>query len=244
MRRNFVVAALLFLLSIGFTAQTAAAKSKPSEYELIVRHLKTKYRAKKVNIPFIWFARFAVSMVRPAGVKSFSITLFEDLKFSAETLDYEMQEAMKKSFGEAEWSSILRARSAEGQQAYMYMRESGKNVKVALVAIDKKNAAIIRATFSPERLAEFINDPKLFGISLKDNGPPQLQQQTKSPDPQTTQPPDVQSDKPADVTTDKPADVKADKPAEVKTDKPADVAKDKPAVANDKSAEVAKDKPE
>ena len=207
MRRNLVVVTLLFLLSIGFTALPAAAKSKPSEYDQIVRHLKTKYRAKKVNIPFMWFARFAVSMVRPAGVKSFSITLFEDLKFSAETLDREMQDAMKKSFGEAEWSSIFRARSAEGQQIYMYMRESGKNVRIALVAIDKKEAAIIRATFSPERLAEFINDPKVFGVSLKDNGPPQLQQQTKSPDTK----PDVQTDKPADVTTDKPADVKTDK---------------------------------
>jgi hypothetical protein len=168
MRRHLVIVSLVFMLSIGFTALPASAKSRPSEYDQIVRHLKTKYRAKKVNIPFMWFARFAVSMVRPAGVKSFSITLFEDLKFSAETLDREMQDAMKKSFGAAEWSSILRARSAEGQQVYMYMRESGKNVQIALVSIGKKDAAIIRATFSPERLAEFVNDPKLFGISLND----------------------------------------------------------------------------
>jgi hypothetical protein len=38
-----------------------------------------------------------------------------------------------------------------------------------MVAIDKEGAAIIRATFSPERLADFINDPKIFGISLKDD---------------------------------------------------------------------------
>lgn len=173
MKRPLVFASLLFLLSISFAALPAAAKSsikvsKPSEYELIVRHLKTRYRAKKVNIPFIWLARFAVSVVRPAGVKSFSVTLFEDLKFSAESLDKEMQTAMKRSFGRAEWSPILRARTAGGQQVYMYMREAGNNVKIAMVAIDKKNAAVIRATFSPERLAEFINDPKLFGISLNE----------------------------------------------------------------------------
>ena len=51
----------------------------------------------------------------------------------------------------------------------MYMREEGKSVKIAVVTIDKENAAVIRATFSPERLAEFINDPKIFGISLNDN---------------------------------------------------------------------------
>ena len=175
MKKRVLLAFLLLLLSVTIVAPSAAAKTrsagKPSEYELIVRHLKSRYRAKKVNIPFIWLARFAVSVVRPAGVKSFSVTLFQDLKFSAESLDKEMQVAMRNSFASSGWSSILRARSAGGQQAYMYMRESGKNVKIAMVAIDKENAAVIRATFSPERLAEFINDPKLFGISLKENQP-------------------------------------------------------------------------
>ncbi|HEX6124937.1 MAG TPA: hypothetical protein VFZ23_06135 [Pyrinomonadaceae bacterium] len=169
--RKYLVT-LIFLLSVSFAALPAAAKtpavSKPSEYERIVKHLKTKYRAKKVKIPFMWFARFAVSVVRPAGVKSFSVTLFEDLKFSGETIDKEMRSAMKNSFGGPEWNSILRTRTAEGQQVYMYMSESGRNVKLAMVTIDKANAAVIRATFSPERLADFINDPKIFGISLND----------------------------------------------------------------------------
>ena len=168
MRKHLVLASLLLLLSISFAAPQVTAK--PSEYDRIVKHLKTKYKAKKVNIPFMWFARFAVSVVRPAGVKSFSVTLFEDLKFSGENIDKEMQVELRKSFT-ADWSPIFRARSAEGQQAYMYMREEGKVVKIALVTIDKQNAAIIRATFSPERLAEFVNDPKIFGISLNDQQP-------------------------------------------------------------------------
>jgi hypothetical protein len=51
----------------------------------------------------------------------------------------------------------------------MYMREAGKSVKIAVVTIDKQQAAVIRATFNPEKLADFINDPKIFGISLDDN---------------------------------------------------------------------------
>ena len=144
------------------------AQAKPSEYDLIVRHLKSKYRAKKVKIPFMFLARFAVGVVRPAGVKSFGVTLFKDLQFSYEELDREMQSAMRSSFG-AEWSPALRLRSRDGQQAYMYMREDGKNVRIALVTIDKQQAAIIRATFSPERLADFINNPKILGIPLKDD---------------------------------------------------------------------------
>ena len=163
--KKIFIATALLLLVFGFSAPTANANG--NEYKKIVSHLKTKYRAKKIKIPFMFLARFAVSVVRPAGVKSFSVTLFEDLKFSRESLDKEMQSAMRNSFDE-NWSPIFHVRSREGQQAYMYMSEAGKNVKLALVTIDKEQAAVIRATFSPDKLVDFINDPKIFGISLND----------------------------------------------------------------------------
>ena len=165
-QKKFTAALAFLLLILAFSAPTVNAKG--GEYKKIVKHLKSNYKAKKVKIPFMFLARLAVSIVRPAGVKSFSVTLFEDLKFSRETLDKEMQTAMRSSFN-AEWSPIFRVRSRDGQQAYMYMREAGKSVKITLVTIEKGQAAVIRATFSPERLADFINNPKIFGISLDDN---------------------------------------------------------------------------
>jgi len=165
-RKKILVALAFLTLAFTFAVPTADAKGG-GEYKAVVKHLKTKYQAKKVKIPFMWLARFAVSIARPAGVKSFNVTLFEDLKFSRETLDKEMQLAMKNSFG-ADWTSILHVRSRTGEQVYMYMREAGKNVKIAVVTIDKEDAAIIRATVNPEKLADFINNPKIFGISLDD----------------------------------------------------------------------------
>lgn len=165
-KRIFLVTAVLFLVFTAFSPVAAEAKGG-DEYGRVVNHLKTKYRAKKVRVPFMFLARWAVGVVRPAGVKSFNITLFEKLQFSRATLDEEMSAAMKNSLG-PEWSPILRVRSHEGQQVYVNMRESGANVKLMMVAIDKEGAAIIRATFSPDRLADFINNPKVFGISLKD----------------------------------------------------------------------------
>jgi hypothetical protein len=166
MRKQILIAAAFLFLLLSLNAPAAYAKG--GEYGQIVRHLKTKYRAKKVKIPFMWLARFAVSVARPAGVKSFSVTIFEDLKFSKETLDTEMQAAMRDSFG-AEWSSILRVRSRTGEQVYMYMRDAGKDsVKISLVTISDKQAAVIRATINPDRLAEFMDNPRIFGISLDD----------------------------------------------------------------------------
>lgn len=162
-KRNILaVAAVLLLTSAAAVPQASA---KPSEYEKIVKHLKTSYRAKKVRVPFMWLARFAVKVVRPAGVKSFNVTLFQDLKFSRESLDREMQMALRDSFG-PEWSPVFRVRSRDGQNAYMYIREAGRNIKMTIVTVEKSQAAVIRATFSPEKLADFIEDPSIFGISL------------------------------------------------------------------------------
>jgi hypothetical protein len=168
-RKNIFI--WLTFLTLAITFAVPSANAKGGEYKAVVKHLKTKYQAKKVKIPFVWLARFAVSVVRPAGVKSFSVTIFEDLKFSRETLDEEMQTVMRNSFS-ADWSPILRVRSRTGEQVYMYMREAGKSVKLAVVTIDKKQAAVVRATINPDKLAEFINNPKIFGITLDDNKQP------------------------------------------------------------------------
>lgn len=163
-RKKFFIAATFLLFAFTFSANAQKGKG----YSAIVSHLKTNYQAKKVNIPFMFLARFAVRIVRPAGVKSFSVTLFEDLKFSRETLDREMQTAMRNSMS-AEWSPVFRVRSRDGQQAYMYMKDAGDSVKIMLVTIDKAQAAVIRANINPEKLAEFINNPKILGISLSDD---------------------------------------------------------------------------
>lgn len=173
-RALLVVALSLFVFSAAIPTQ-----AKPSEYDAIVKHLKTKYKAKKVNIPFMWLARFAVSVSRPAGVKSFSVTLFKDLQFAYSELDKEMQAAMRNSFG-PEWIPAIRVRTRKGQQVYMYMREDRNVVKIAMVTIDKQEAAIIRATFSPDRLADFINNPKILGINLGNDPPPNAESQEHS----------------------------------------------------------------
>ncbi len=156
---------LVFLSALVFTLAVPQAEAKGNEFDAVCDHLKTKYQAKKVKIPFMWLARFAVGIVRPAGVKSFKVTIFRDLKFSPETLNDEMRLVMSDAFSD-EWTPILRVRNRDGNQVYMNMREDGKNVKIMLVTIDKTEAVVVRAKFNPEKLAEFIENPSIFGISL------------------------------------------------------------------------------
>lgn len=174
-KKPFAAFCCLMLISTfaAFSPVNANEKNvkKVNEYKSIVKHLKTRYKAKKVSIPMMWLARVAVKIARPAGVQSFSLTMFENLQFSSQTLDAEMQSMMKKSFA-ADWSPIFHVRARDGQQIYMYMREAGKSVEMTLVTIDKtekKQAVVVRAKFSPEKFIEFVADPKMFGISIGDD---------------------------------------------------------------------------
>ena len=200
MKKNHTLALVLAAVVFSFVSVPPQVQAKPSEYDQIVNHLKSRYRAKKVKIPLLWLARFAVSVVRPAGVKSFSVTLFEDLKFTPDMLDKELQGTLDRAYAET-WSPILRVRSRDGQQVYMYMREAGKDVRLTLVTIDKKQAAIIRATFSPEKLAEFANDPKLFGISLSNSGKNNPPKQAPDPIVVPPAPPEPQPTDPGSLLT-------------------------------------------
>jgi len=168
MRKKLLLAVFTFLLlASGFASSTVNAKG--NEYDAVCNHLKTKYKAKKVKIPFMWLARAAVGIIRPAGVKSFKVTIFKNLQFSRDTLHKEMQSAMKESFSD-EWSPILRIRSRNGEQVYMNIRQSGKNLKVLVVTIDGDQAVVVRAKFNPKKLVKFIENPKIFGISLSGGG--------------------------------------------------------------------------
>src|SRR5215218_5545727 len=122
----------LFFLALFFNFAAPSTSAKDKEYEALVNHLQKSYQAKKRKVPFMWLARFAVKVVKPAGVRSFNFTLFESLNFSFASLDEEMQSAMRNSLN-PEWSPILRIRSQNEDQVYAYMREDGKNIKMMLV---------------------------------------------------------------------------------------------------------------
>lgn len=168
MRLRKKIFIVVTFLAVALTLAIPNAEAKGNEFDAVCNHLKTKYQAKKVKIPFMWLARFAVGVVRPAGVKSFKVTTFRNLQFSPETLNDEMKNLMSNSFDE-NWTPIMRVRSQTGEQVYMNMREEGNNVKVLVVTINKNEAVVIRAKFNPDKLAEFINNPNIFGIPLEVN---------------------------------------------------------------------------
>lgn len=160
---NALVAFVMTAIMLSAASQTVRADDP--EFDAITNHLKLHYNARRVSIPFLGLANFFVKIVRPAGVKSFKVAIFEDLNFTPGKADSELGLVMRNALS-AEWQPILRTRSRDGEQVYIYAREAGENLKLMVVTIDHTDAVVARVKVSPKRLSEFLNNPKILGISV------------------------------------------------------------------------------
>jgi hypothetical protein len=142
----------------------APASARGGDFDAVVRNVRAACGGKRVRIPFLGLANFASKFVRPAGVKSFKLAVFEDLTMSGDVSG--LGAAVARSLG-PEWRPLVRVRVSHGaEQTYVYVREAGGDLKLMVVTLDGEQAAVIHAKVSPEALARFARDPNVLGISL------------------------------------------------------------------------------
>ena len=173
-RRLFIYA--LVLLAICSVSYSRAAAQKTGGFDAIAKHLKTRYHAKKKGIPFLGLAKFAIRIVKPAGVKSINVSLFGELRDTGELSDGELSSLMRNSLS-AEWQPLISVRNRKGEHVYVYATEAGKDIKLAVLVINKSEAVLARVKVEPNALRKFLDDPRILGISLGSEGqPPQALQ--------------------------------------------------------------------
>jgi hypothetical protein len=155
-----VLAGLLLTFVIS-----APATARADDFDAVVKNVRAVCGGKKVRIPFLGLAGFATKIVRPAGVKSFKLAVFEDLTRTGDVSG--LGAAIGHSLGPG-WRPLIRIRSGRGaEQTHVYVREAGDNLKLMIVTLDGDQATVIRAKVNPEALARFARDPKILGISLQ-----------------------------------------------------------------------------
>jgi hypothetical protein len=158
--RSWTVCAPLLLVLLY---QPAAARA--DDFDAVVRNVRSACGGKRVRIPFLGLAGFATRLVRPAGVKSFKLAVFEDLRRTGDVSG--LGAAIGQSLGPG-WRSLVRIRSGRGAaQTYVYVREAGDNLRLMIVTLDGEQATVIRAKVNPEALAKFARDPRILGVSLQ-----------------------------------------------------------------------------
>lgn len=142
------------------------ARAGDREFDPIVKHIKAQYRAKQRRIPFFGLARFAVKMIRPAGVKSIKVAIFEELSGAPAAGDHALALVIGNSLG-ANWQPLARVRSKGGEQTYVYARDAGSNIKLLVVSISGSEAVVARVKLNSDALAKWLNNPSVMGFSLK-----------------------------------------------------------------------------
>jgi hypothetical protein len=155
--------AVLSLVTLSYSP----ASAKGDDFDAVVRNVRAACGGKKVRIPFLGLASFATKFVRPAGVKSFKLAVFEDLTMAGDAAA--LGAAIGQSLG-PEWRLLVRVRSGHGaEQTHVYVRDAGDDLKLMIVTLDGEQATVIRAKVNPEAVARFAREPKVLGISLGRN---------------------------------------------------------------------------
>ncbi len=162
-RRSALLAIMIALLA----SPSFFALAKGKGFKGVVKHIETNYRAKKVRIPMLGLANFAVKLIRPAGVKGFKLAVFEDQDFSARPGAVSFDAVMREAY-DKDWRPMVQINSKRNgnSHTFIYVKYSGKDVQFALAVLEDREAVLLEVKFNPDAAARFLENPKIMGISL------------------------------------------------------------------------------
>jgi hypothetical protein len=145
------------------------AFSGDRSFSSLVKHIESNYNAKRQGIPMLGLARFAVRIIKPAGVKNFKVVMLKELDFSTSPAGAEFH-AFVRSAIDPSWQPLARYSSRTKQQwAYIYAQQEAEDIKFLVVTLQKREAYVVQLKFSPEKLARFLDNPRILGIPLGDS---------------------------------------------------------------------------
>lgn len=170
-RKRLVPPVVLLILALALP-QEASVYAKDREFSPIANYLKKQYNARRKHKFLLSIAGLAVKFVRPAGVKSLKLQIFENLDVDAEKQNTHFSSTVQGALGKR-WQPLVRVHSREGEakQAYIYASEAGKNIKLMVVVLERRQAVVARVKLNPETLVKWLEKPEIMGISL-DSRPP------------------------------------------------------------------------
>jgi VWFA-related protein len=147
------------------------ALAKGKGFKDVVKHIEKNYGAKKVRIPFLGLANFAIKVIRPAGVKGFKLAVFENQNFSNCLPDGQgvasFDAVMRAAYNE-DWQPMVQVSSKRNgaSHTFIYVNSSGKDVQFALAVLQDREAVVLEVKFNPDKAARFLDNPKIMGVSL------------------------------------------------------------------------------
>jgi VWFA-related protein len=161
--------AVALLLVLPSAALANGKNLRGKGFNGVVKHIEASYRAKKMRIPLLGLANFAVKVIRPAGVKGFKLAVFSEQDFSPREGERSFVSVMREAYtAEKGWKPLVQVQSKRESQtrAFIFIKENKKDIEVAVTTLSDREAAVIQVKFSPDKLVQFLDNPRIMGISL------------------------------------------------------------------------------
>ncbi len=151
MTKRIVAAVLVFAVTLPVYADFGA----------LARAIDGKSGVKRIWIPLLGLARFAVRVVEPKGVNDFQLATFE----GADRLDpRELQLLMQQKLGKG-FHPLVQVWSRKGGKrefSFIYARPHAKSDRIELVILahDNEDTALVRVDVNADIIARELNEPR------------------------------------------------------------------------------------
>jgi hypothetical protein len=147
-----------------FLAAAVAAVAGDAEFDHVVKAIESHYGTKRMHVPFLGLASFAVKVAHPAGASEFKLAIFENLDADPFELNHFMNDLASPTL-----HPLVRVRSRQDQQAsYIYAGEIGKSTRMLIATFQRNEATLIEVKVDMDTLLKWINNPEDAG---KSHGP-------------------------------------------------------------------------
>src|SRR5205085_4005741 len=137
---RIAAAALALMLLSGM------ASADDNSYSQVVKHIKSNYHARQQGFfGAMMLARFAVKIIKPAGVKNFKAVLLKDLDFTEAPGPKNGQfHSFIQGKIDPMWTPLVQYSSPrEKQWSYVYIAREKEDVKLLGVTLQQKEALVL-----------------------------------------------------------------------------------------------------
>ena len=162
--------ALTLCLGLACATAASARADRGADFGDVVRLIEKHYNVKHRGIPLVARAGIGVArkLTRYGEYGSFKLAVFEDQSFDepagGPALHARMSAAMEPA-----WTPLVQVRSgANAEQTYLYARHAGKFFKILAISIQQRDAVVVQADISPQKLMLLLRDPDSAAKTVTD----------------------------------------------------------------------------
>jgi len=154
---------LAFALLLATTAYAA-----DSSFEHLVKGIEAHYGTRRMHIPLMGVANFALKIAHPAGAAGFKIAVFEGLEAAPES-DFRKLEHLMHSVEGPHLQPFVRTVSRDREEAtYIFTGELGKQTRMLIATFNRHEATVIEVQVTMDVLLQTISHAD---TASKDFGP-------------------------------------------------------------------------